>query len=84
VTYVDVESLNGASVNHFQAVRTFPGQGDAATMELLLQLTAFDLYIDAGTFLPVALNFNTHPGNNALQSIPIAIEFSDYRNSGGL
>ncbi|HXM44503.1 MAG TPA: hypothetical protein VN924_24915 [Bryobacteraceae bacterium] len=84
VTYAGLENLNGVSVNHLQAARTLPGQGDAATTALLLQLTAFDLYIDAGTFLPVALNFNTHPGNNALQDFPIGIEFSDYRNSGGV
>ena len=84
ITYAGVESLDGASVHHFQATRTLPGQGDAATMELLQRLTALDLYLDATTFLPVALNFNTHPGNDALQSIPVGIEFSDYRSSGGV
>ena len=84
VTYTGVEDLNGESVRHFQATRTPPGQGDAATMQLLLQLASFDLYLDATTFLPVALNFNTHPANNALQNIPIGIEFSDYRSANGV
>jgi hypothetical protein len=39
-------------------------------MALLGQLSAFDLYLDTGTLLPVSLAFNTHPGNNALE-IPI-------------
>jgi hypothetical protein len=45
---------------------------------------AFDLYLDATTFLPVALDFTTHPANNALQNIPIGIEFSDYRAANGV
>ncbi len=82
VTYVGAENLDGASVQHLQAVRAMPGQGDAGTLDLLLRLTAFDLYIDAGTFLPAALRFDTHPANNALQNIPISVEFSDYRSAG--
>ena len=84
VTYAGVEDLNGTSVHHFQTVRTLPGQGDAGAMELLRQLTTFDLYVDASTFLPVALEFNTHPHDNALQDLPVRIGFSDYRSAGGV
>lgn len=71
-------------MHHFQATRTPSEKADAATTTLLLQLAAFDLYVDTSTLLPTALNFNSHPGNDALQNIPIAIEFSDYRSAGGI
>jgi hypothetical protein len=84
VTYVGAENLNGASVQHLRALRTLPGHGDAATMSLLLELTGFDLYLDSGAFLPVALAFNTHPANNALQDVPIGVELSGYQAQGGV
>ncbi len=84
VTYAGVEDLNGASAHHFNAVRTPAGLGDPGTMALLLQLSAFDLYIDAGSFLPVALAFNVHPGNNALEDVPVTIQLSGYQNAGGV
>jgi hypothetical protein len=83
VTCVGAENLNGASVQHLRAVRTLPGHGDAATMSLLLDLTGFDLYLDSA-FLPVALAFNTHPANNALQDVPIGVELSGYQAHGGV
>ena len=84
VTYDGIEDLNGASAHHFSAVRAPSGQGDAQTMALLGQLSAFDLYLGTGTLLPVSLAFNTHPGNNALQDIPISIEFSGYGKTSGV
>lgn len=84
VTYAGLEDLNGTSVHHFSAVRTPQGQGDPGTMTLLLNLSQFDLYVDAGNFLPVSLAFNTHPDHNALQDIPVSIEFSGYQKMSGI
>jgi hypothetical protein len=84
LSYVGLENLNGVSAQHVRAVRALPGNADPATRNLLLQLATSDLYVDAGTLLPVALEFNIHPDNNALQNLPVRIEFSDYRRVGGV
>ena len=52
------------------------------TTALIQQASAMDLYLDSTTYLPVALEFNTHPENNALQDIPVRIEYGDYRAAG--
>lgn len=43
-----------------------------------------DIYVDAASLLPVSLAFSIHPDNNALQDIPVSIEFSGYRNVSGV
>lgn len=84
VSYVGQETLDGAAVQHLRAARTVPGKSDPATAALLLDLATFDLYLDAGTFLPADLAFNTHPANNALQDVPIDIQLSGYRRESGI
>lgn len=78
------ETLDGATVQHLRATRTVPGKSDPATAALLLDLATFDLYLDAGTFLPAELAFNTHPSSNALQHVPIAIQLSGYQRESGI
>jgi hypothetical protein len=43
-----------------------------------------DLYLDAKTFLPVALSFSAHPDTNALVNIPVQVQFSNYQTVGGV
>ena len=47
-------------------------------------LSAVDLYLDAATHLPVALDFNIHPDNDFGLSIPVEIQFSGYQKMGGI
>jgi len=83
VTYIGPETYAGTPVQHLSAVRHLSGQGDPATMSLLLSLTSTDVYLDGSSLLPVALKYNTHPDDNALQSIPVTVEFADYRSTSG-
>jgi hypothetical protein len=77
-TYVGQETHNGASVIHLSAYQQVPGiTGDAA--RLPQHLSQIEIFLDPTTLLPTSIAFNTHPDNNALLDIPIAVDFSDYR-----
>jgi hypothetical protein len=72
LTYIGLETLNGESVQHLHSV--WSGQ----------QLTAMDFYLDAATFLPVAINFSAHPDNDPVTNTAMQILFSDYQNINGV
>jgi hypothetical protein len=72
LTYIGLETLNGESVQHLHSV--WSGQ----------QLTAMDFYLDAATFLPVAINFSAHPDNDPVTNTAMQILFSDYQNVNGV
>jgi hypothetical protein len=72
LTYIGVETLNGASVQHLHSVWNRE------------QLTAMDFYLDATTLLPVAVNFNAHPDNDQNTNISVQILFSSYQNVNGV
>lgn len=57
---------------------------DNGTAKLLTHLSAVDLDIDAASGLPLALNFATHPDNDAGTDIPVKVQFSDYRSISGV
>ena len=50
---------------------------------MMQHLTQTEIYLDASTLLPAAVDLNIHPDNNALLDIPIEIRFSDYRPVNG-
>lgn len=86
LSYVGPETLNGQSVTHLQVSQPLP-----ATMTvpqqvatLMLHLSQMDLYLDSTTLLPVALDFNVHPDNNAGLDIPAEIQFSNYQPVNGV
>lgn len=92
LTYLGQETHNGATVLHVSAAEEFPtlaASSSAKTPRLpfasmLQHLTQMDFYFDPKTLLPVALDFNEHPNNNALVDIPVEILFSDYQQLNGL
>lgn len=59
------------------------GQMDAATAQLLLNTTQFELVLDATTYLPVSLSFTGHPEDDALRGYPVVYTFSQYQTQGG-
>jgi hypothetical protein len=82
VTYVGPETHDGQSVIHISGSQQFPSVSNK-TASLMQHLTQTDIYLDATTFLPAAITFNTHPDNNALLDIPIEMRFSDYQTVHG-
>lgn len=83
LTYVGPETKNGTSVIHIQAAQPEPPNIDASAAKLYPHLTQMDIFLDATTLLPVAIDFNTHPDNNALLDLPVELLFSDYQIVGG-
>ena len=80
-SYVGQETRAGAAVQHLQ----FSFQPATADPTGLLQgLTAEEVYLDASTFLPVAIVFNAHPDNDAGKNIAVEIDFSDYQSVSGV
>ena len=80
VLYIGQESRNGEAVQHLH----FETQSANVDPSGLLQhLSAEEVYLDASSFLPVAITFNTHPDNDAGTDIPVKIDFSNYTRVNG-
>ena len=83
IVYVGLESREGLSVQHVQFSRLVPGQSSNATA-LIQQLSTTDVYLDAVSYLPVAIDFSVHPDNNAGLNLPVEIQFSGYKLANGI
>jgi len=84
ITYVGEETRAGTTVHHLHFIFQSAVPSTSLTAPLVQQLSAEDYYLDAASLLPVALTFNTHPDNNALASIPIEVDFSNYQVVDGI
>lgn len=78
----DNETKNGISVEHIMVYQQ-PAQTDASA-KLITSLSQIDIYLDASTLLPVAVDFNLHPDNNAQVNISTEIRFSSFQNVQGI
>lgn len=83
LTYVGQESRNGVAVQHVRAQRYLSGQKPKATA-LIARLSTVDYYLDASTYLPVAISFNTHPDSDLNVDIAVEVRYSDYRKTSGI
>lgn len=77
------ETRNGVAVEHIQAIRQPSGAG-TGTLQVIANESRMDLYVDSVSFLPVALEFNGHPDNDAGSKIPIRIEYGGYTTTGSV
>src|SRR5258706_2248905 len=77
VAYVGEETRSSRTVRHIvlhQVLANAPGD-----TQLFEHLTRLDLYLDSGTLLPAALDFNVHPDNKPAIDIPFEVTYDDYR-----
>lgn len=72
LSYVGLETLNGASVQHLRSV--WYGQ----------QISQTDFYLDSTTLLPVSIGLNVHADSDSSLNIPIQVQFSNYQNVNGV
>jgi hypothetical protein len=90
-SYVGAESRNGAAVQH---VAVWPASTNSSFPGIATALTRHDIYLDASSFLPVAMVFNAHPYDQkdpstilASRTSPIdhpeEVDFSDYQSVQG-
>ena len=62
-----------------------PSGQTADVTALILRLSTMDIYFDPQSFLPLVLDFNTHPDIDANTNLPVEIQFGNFQNiSGGL
>ncbi|HEV2348769.1 MAG TPA: hypothetical protein VG028_02880 [Terriglobia bacterium] len=81
--YIGQTVWEGATVDHLQISRVVPTESAAMTTEIQ-NLSAVDLYLDAGTHLPVAVTFNAHPESDLNINFPVEILFSGYQKMDGV
>jgi hypothetical protein len=81
--YIGLETKNGVSVQHIQ-IAPQSSAVSAASNQTLAQIATTDIYLDASSYLPVAMAFGTHPDDNANLNIPVEIDFSNYQNVQGV
>jgi hypothetical protein len=80
---VGQEVKNGHSVYHLSASQQYP-QMSGNTASLAQHLAQMDVFLDASTYLPVALDFSIHPDNDAGLDIPVELLFSNYQAVSGV
>jgi len=83
VVYLGAAAWNGLATLHLQFFRLVPGQTPVMTAEIQ-GLSTVDLFVDAKSLLPLALDFNLHPDNDLNVNIPVEIQFGDYRAVSGV
>lgn len=82
-TYVGQVTKGDVAVQHIQISRVVPGQTATATT-LIQRLSQVDIFLDAATNLPVAIDFNEHPDTNAMLDLPVEIQFSGWHSVNGI
>jgi len=82
VSYLGTDTSKGKPLLHLQVTRAPSGQAASVTT-LILGLSTMDIYFDPQSFLPLVLDFNTHPDSDANPNIPVEIQFGNYQSSNG-
>jgi len=82
VKFIGQETRNGVAVLHLSAAQRST-LSDANAASFVQHLSQTEVFLDASSYLPVAVTFNTHPDSNALLDIPVEMRFSDYRAVNG-
>lgn len=84
--YIGQESRNNATVQHIQShiYQASPSPQPLSAMPTSQQLSTMDFYLDATTFLPVALTYNIHADKDSSTNIAVEVDFSDYQAIGSI
>jgi hypothetical protein len=80
--YVGQEQYNGANVQHIRVFQIYTS--DTSNMLQASRTSAMDFYLDAVSFLPVAVAFKAHPDADMNTDIPVAIQFGNYQVVSGI
>ncbi len=77
----DMETLNGTSVEHIAVFQAYGGSQQPTAS--LGGLGKIDIYLNAQSLVPAAIEFNVHPDDDAQVNIPVRVEYSNYQPSEG-
>jgi hypothetical protein len=82
VSYVGLETKQGARVHHIRIRKVFPASSDPNGMNS--KLTTRDFFIDPATFHVVSSLDMVHPKYRSNEDYPHEVQFSDYRQASGI
>jgi hypothetical protein len=83
ISYVGPETHLGQAVYHLVLYHVLSGQ-TPDVVAVVLRVSAMDLYLDATSLAPVAMDFNLHPDNAANIDVPAEIRFGGYQSFSGV
>jgi hypothetical protein len=83
ISYVGLETRDGVALHHLRLFRTVPGQTPQMTAEIQ-RLSLVDLYLDPASYLPVVVDFKTHPDNDLNVDVPVEVQFGNYQLVNGI
>ncbi len=83
LSYVGQETRNGSEVQHIESY-IYQANWPAGVTPTAMQLSIMDFYLDAGSFLPVAVTFNAHPDNDANTNVSFEVDFANYQSQSGV
>lgn len=83
MSYIGLESKNGLAVQHIRLFRVVPSSS-GVPQPTVLALSTEDLYLDASSYLPLFLDFNTHPDDAFNRDFSVEVAFSDYQQMSGI
>jgi len=75
--YIGHETRGTQGVEHYSVWRNLPDPRNMS--QIRTDISEFQIYLDSSNLLPVSMEFNIHPDNNAGLAIPVDVEFSDYQ-----
>ena len=83
VAYLGTDTSKGTPLLHIQVTNAPAGQATSVA-SLILSLSTMDIYLNPQSFLPVVLDFSTHPDTNANVPLPVEIQFGNFQTLGGV
>jgi len=78
--YIGQEQREELAVQHIQLFQVVPNDTDG----LFLRLSTVDFYLDASTYLPLAVTFETHSDHDLNTDISAEIQFANYQTVNGV
>jgi hypothetical protein len=83
LSYIGQQTWQGRSVQHVQSY-VYQPNSPAIAGATAQRLSVMDFYLDATTFLPVSVTFNTYPDNSTSSSLLTEIDFSNFQQMNGV
>jgi len=77
------EVHGGQQVYHLTLFH-YPSGQPPDVVSLVQRVSKMDIFLDATSLMPTALDFNVHPDNNANFDIPMEIRFGAYQSFSGV
>jgi hypothetical protein len=83
IRFIGQEIHAGQPVHQLVLFHSLSGQ-TPEVIAFVQQFSAMDLYLDVSSLLPTAIAFNIHADDDSAVSIPVEIQFADYRPVNGV